>query len=64
MENQRANENAPQGPAGRVLVLCGVLLAAGYLAAFLRGAAPAREVRVTVVPGPVPAGAAEAPPGP
>lgn len=47
-------------PAAGVLLLCAVVLMAGYAFAIWRGPAPAQEVRVVTVPAPEPVPAAEA----
>lgn len=42
-------------PPASVLLLCLLLLAAGYVVAIVRGPAPAQEVRVVTYPPPAPA---------
>ena len=48
-----------RGPSTAVLVLCALVLVAGYAVALGRGPAPAQEVRTVVSPPPV---SAPAPP--
>ena len=47
-------------PSTGVLVMCALVLAAGYGVAVWRGPAPAQEVRVVVMTPPAPTPAAEA----
>lgn len=42
-------------PPASVLLLCLLLLGAGYVVAMVRGPAPAQEVRVVTYPPPAPA---------
>lgn len=50
---QQSGDNA--WPSAGVLLLCSVLLVAGYGVAVVRGPAPAQEVRVVEFPAPTPA---------
>jgi len=45
-------DGAASLPSAAVLLLCLLLLGAGYAAAILRGPAPAQEVRVVTYPPP------------
>lgn len=58
MESGNAVENVGVWPGRGVLLLCAVILAAGYGGALLRGPAPVGGVRVIMAPVP------EAPPAP
>jgi hypothetical protein len=54
MSNPSADTRGNVWPSPGVLLLCAVLLAAGYAVAVVRGPAPAQEVRMVEMPAPAP----------
>lgn len=59
MSDDSRSREAPCWPSGAILLLCLLLVAAGYGTALLAGGQPARTVGVVLIPAPEPQPGAE-----